>query len=541
MYRDAADGRLGGRLLVESLEAVGCRAAFGVPGIHALSLWDALADSVVRYVGMRTELTAGFAADGYARAGGRPAAVVTTTGPGAIIGAAGLVEPRMSYVPVVNIATQVPRALIGSGRGNIHELAEQSEILSALAKWHAVAREVGELPELVREAFRQSLTAPQGPVVLEVPCDLLTEQTAIPAPAAVELDSTSPAPTEAALAEAAALLAASERPVMWAGGGVLRSGAAAAFTALAERLDAPAVTTYMGKGAIPADHPLSAGSACYEGAVMDLLRTADVVLAVGTELGEMATNQWTLTFEGRLIQVDVRSEHIGRSYPDALGVVGDAAAVLEGLASRVPTASRGGASRARAAHDRIAEGHAGQGREAEFALLRSIREALPRGGIVAWDMTISGYIAAPFYPVYEPGTWLYPLGSGTLGYAWPAAIGAKVAQPHRDVLAVHGDGGVLYGLLELLTARQESIGAKLLIVDDEGYGILRLIQEAAYGRTIGVDLHQPDFPALVRSLGVPVHEAVPGHLDAPLRAALAEAGPSVVHLPQQLVTPGRTP
>lgn len=273
---------------------------------------------------------------------------------------------------------------------------------------------------------------------------------------------------------------------------------------------------------------------------MDLLRTADVVLAVGTELGEMATNQWTLAFEGRLIQVDVRSEHIGRSYPDALGVVGDAAAVLEGLSSRVPAASRGGAARARAAHERIAKGLEGQGREAEFALLQSIRDALPRGGIVAWDMTISGYIAAPFYPVYEPGTWLYPLGSGTLGYAWPAAVGAKVARPDVDVLAVHGDGGILYGLMELLSARQENIGAKLLIVDDRGYGILRLIQEAAYGRTVGVDLHQPDFPALVRSLGVPVHEAEPGHLDEPLRAALAEAGPSVVHVLQQLVTPGRT-
>ena len=169
-----------------------------------------------------------------------------------------------------------------------------------------------------------------------------------------------------------------------------------------------------------------------------------------------------------------------------------------------------------------------------------MREALPRDGIAVWDMTISGYVAAPFFPVYEPDTWLYPLGSGTLGYAWPAAIGAKLARPDADVLAVHGDGGVLYCLTELLTARQERIGAKLLIVDDEGYGILRLIQNREYGRTAGVDLDTPDFPALVRALGVPVHGASPGEVDGPLRAALAEAGPSVIHLPQVLSTLART-
>ena len=149
-----------------------------------------------------------------------------------------------------------------------------------------------------------------------------------------------------------------------------------------------------------------------------------------------------------------------------------------------------------------------------------MREALGRDGIAAWDMTISGYVAAPFFPVYEPDTWLYPLGSGTLGYAWPAAIGAKLARPDANVLAVHGDGGVLYCLAELLTARQERIGAKLLIVDDEGYGILRLIQNREYGRTAGVDLDTPDFPALVRALAAcPCGRPGPGGLAAPLAAA----------------------
>jgi acetolactate synthase-1/2/3 large subunit len=160
--------------------------------------------------------------------------------------------------------------------------------------------------------------------------------------------------------------------------------------------------------------------------------------------------------------------------------------------------------------------------------------------VLACDMTITGYLAAPFLDVYAPGSFLYPLGSGTLGYAWPAAIGAKVARPEATVLAVHGDGGVLYSVLELLSARQHDVGAKLLIVDDGGYGILRVYQEAAYGRTTAVDLAQPDFPALARSLGVPVHEAEPGALAGPLAAALAEPGPALAYLPQTVVYPNPT-
>ena len=155
-------------------------------------------------------------------------------------------------------------------------------------------------------------------------------------------------------------------------------------------------------------------------------------------------------------------------------------------------------------------------------------------------MTVAAYVAAAWFPVYEPDTWLYPLGGGTLGWAWPAALGAKLAQPDADVLAVHGDGGIQYGLAELLTARQERIGAKLLVVDDGGYGILRLIQRREHGRTAGVDLAAPDFPLLARALGVPLHEAAPGGVEAPLRAALAEPGPAIVPLPQELSTLERT-
>jgi acetolactate synthase-1/2/3 large subunit len=532
--------RIGGHLVAECLEAAGVEAIFGVPGIHSLAIWDGLIDTSIRTIGMRTELAAGFAADGYARAGSRPGVLLTTTGPGSFVATCALMEARSSYVPLVNIVPQLPRGLIGKNRGFLHELATQSQALASFAKWHALAGAAEELPELVAEAFRQATSAPSGPVVLEVPVDVLEEETHVPVPEGLDVAPVPfPAPDPALLAEAAGLLDAAERPVLWGGSGVLRAGASEAFRVLAERLDAPAATTFMGKGAIPGDHPLAVGSACDEGAFQELLRTADVVLAVGTELGAETTGQWTLQFEGRLIQVDVRPEHLGATY-EGLGIAGDARVVLEALAPLVRARESDGASRVRSVHERIGAGLSSQGRDAELHLLADLRGALGRGDVLVCDMTLTGYLAAPFLDVYEPDTFLYPLGSGTLGYAWPAAMGAKVARPDAKVLAVHGDGGVLYSLLDLLSARQHGIGAKLLVVDDGGYGILRVYQKASYGRTTGVALSQPDFPALVRSLDVPVFEGRPRALAGALRAALAVEGPAVIHLPQTVVYPDAT-
>jgi acetolactate synthase-1/2/3 large subunit len=529
--------RTGGRLLADSLRAAGCEIAFGVPGFQALAFWDGALDAGLRIVGLRTELGAAHAADGFGRTSGQPGVVITTTGPGAVIGAGGLVEPRMSFVPVVNVATQVPRSLLGSGRGGIHELAAQSELLAASATWHAVASGAGELPELVAEAFSRALAPPQGPVVLEVPCDLLTEETRAEAPERLDLSRSLPSPDPLRVAEVVALLDGSEKPVLLSGSGVIRSSGSAALVELAARLDAPVVSTVTGKGAIPGDHPLFAGSALYEPAVQELLTGADVLVAVGTELGETVTAGWSLELGGRLVQVDVREEHIGRAYRDALPVVGDARLTLEALAAAVSDGSRDGAGRARSVRERLDRGLAAQPDGAVLSVLRTIRDVLPRDGIAVWDMTISGYAAGPFFPVYEPRTWIYPLGSGALGYAWPAALGAKLARPEADVLAVHGDGGILYGLAELLTARQEGIAAKLLVIDDGGYGILRLIQERSFGRTTGVELAGPDFPALGGALGIPVHE---GELESSLAAALADEGPSIAYLRRELRTLERT-
>ena len=221
--------------------------------------------------------------------------------------------------------------------------------------------------------------------------------------------------------------------MLWAGGGVERSGAWAELAALAERLDAPVATTYMGKGAFPADHPLSVGSGCDEAAFQALLAEADVVLAVGTELGAETTGQYDLAFGGRLIHLDAAPERIGATYP-ALGLVGDAratlAALLEALpASGKPRANGDGAARAAAVRERIARGLDAQGRELERGLLADVAAAAGADAVIGWDMTILAYWAAAHFPQHRRRGFLYPLGSGTLGYALPAALGAQAALP----------------------------------------------------------------------------------------------------------------
>ena len=369
---------------------------------------------------------------------------------------------------------------------------------------------------------------------LEIPVDLLASETDV---SLGELDATPvspPLPPDTELDEAARLLADAAAPVVWAGGGVLRAGAWEELRLVAERLGAPVATTYMGKGGFAEDGALAVGTATDQRPFAELVGGADVLLAVGTELGAETTGQYGLRLSGRLVQIDADASRIGATY-DAFGLVGDARAVLAELAERLTHTPRDdGPERAAAVRSRIAEALDAQDRPTERGLLHTVRDALPRDAVTSWDMTILAYWAAAHFPAYEPRTFLYPLGSGTLGYAWPAALGASLAAPGRHVLAVAGDGGFNYGIAELAAARQYGLDAKLLLVDDGGYGILREYQRDQFGETTSVDLVQPDFRALVEAFGVPVVSVAPDEVAGALAAAFAEDGPAVVHVPTLL-------
>ncbi|HEY4871507.1 MAG TPA: thiamine pyrophosphate-binding protein [Candidatus Dormibacteraeota bacterium] len=537
--------RIGGHVVIECLEALGADVAFGLPGIHALPMWDALRSSRLRTLNFRTELNAGFAADGYARVSGRPAPLLLSTGPGALNALTAIMEAASAHVPVVAIASQIPGDMIGKRRGYLHELHDQLASFSPIVKWANRAERLEQLPDLMAEAWGQALTPPSGPTYVEVPVDLLLDEPKIPR--VDRLDAQPPRPAAApagSLAEAARLLAAAARPVIWAGGGVLRSGGWDALIELAERLDAPVATTYMGKGAIPEDHALAVGSSPDDRAFQELLADADVVLCVGTELGAETTAQYRLQFRGRLIQIDADPTRIGATYP-ALALVGDAAATLTRLLERLPAPGKEppevGRKRASAVRDRIDRGLDAQPRDLERGFLAAIRSVLPRDAVHIWDMTVLGYWAAAHFQALTPRRFLYPLGSGTLGYAWPAALGAKAALPQTAALAVVGDGGFMYGAVEMLTARQHGLDAKLLLIDDGGYGILREYQRDAYQRTHAVDLAQPDFLALCGACGIPARLTRADRLAPDLAWALDVDGPAAVIFRGLLASAAPTP
>lgn len=516
-------------MVEESLRALGATAVFGLPGIHALPIWEALRESSLRTYGFRTELNAGFAAAGWAHVTGRVAPLVVSTGPGALNSLTALMEAATAHLPVLAISSQIPSGLIGRGRGYLHELPDQSASFAPIVKWTGRAHGAAEIPDLVAQAWRAALTPPSGPVYVEIPQDVLKS----PATAEVAgLDGAPGAPVVAAadaIQEAARLLSLLLDPVIWAGGGVLRSGAWRELKQLAEKLHAPVASTYMGKGAFPEDHPLSVGSYCDHPAFRELLSTAGVVLCVGTELGSETTGDYSLKFSGRLIQVDADARRIGATYP-ALSLVGDAGATLRELIPRVAarpagdSASRAGKVRAQVDRDDL-----------EMHLLRTIRSLVPRDGIVAWDMTILGYVASIHYVALEPRTFLYPLGSGSLGFAWPGALGAKAAKPETTVVAVVGDGGFMYGLSELASARQHGLAAKLLLINDGGYGVLREYQRESFDAFHGVDLKQPDFEAMINAFGVPVRVTTGDRFEADLGWALNTDGPAAVILRERLV------
>ncbi len=290
--------RIGGHVVTESLEALGAEVVFGVPGIHSLAIWEALRTAELHAYGTRTELCAGFAADGYARSSGRPAPLLLSTGPGALNSLTALMEAASAHVPVVAISSQIPLAMLGQHRGYLHELPDQLASFAPVVKHAARAESVESIPDTLTQAWRAALTPPSGPVYVEVPVDLLTTNAPTSPVGALDGSPVVTAASPQSVAEACRLIAEARTIVIWAGGGVVRSGAQDQVRALAELLDAPVATTYMGKGVIADDDRLAVGCGCDEAAFQEMIAAADVVICVGTELGAETTGQYRAEVRG---------------------------------------------------------------------------------------------------------------------------------------------------------------------------------------------------------------------------------------------------
>jgi thiamine pyrophosphate-dependent acetolactate synthase large subunit-like protein len=521
----------GAQLVVQALEDAGVELAFGLPGVHNLALWRALGDSPVRLVGVRHEQTAAYAADGYARASGRLGVALTTTGPGAAntLGAVG--EAWASRSPILVIATDIPTSVRRPGvwRGALHEATDQAAMFEPVTKGTLRVRDAASLRAATAEAARKALVAPQRPVYLEIPTDLLAAEVAEPAAVPPGPPPSPPLPDER-IERAAALIEPSRRPLIWAGGGAIASGAGPALAALAERLVAPLITTYSGAGVLPPGHPCLVEARPHVPEVGALWDEADCVLAVGSDFDGMMTQGWQMPQPPRLVSINVDGEDASKAYLPDLVLEADAARTLPRLTERLKP--RGGLD----ALARRLDGLAGQvwaglhetDPEAA-AFLEVVASSLPPEAVVVCDMCIPGYWLGGFHSPSGPRKLLYPLGWGTLGCAFPQALGAALAGA-GPVVSVSGDGGFLYACGELATAAQERIPLTAVVVDDGGYGMLRFDQDRRGDPHVGVDLVTPDFTAMADSFGVRAFAAhdLGADFGAALRRQLALAEPSLL-------------
>ncbi|MCH0571091.1 thiamine pyrophosphate-binding protein [Streptomyces sp. MUM 136J] len=530
-------GRIGGDLVVETLAGLGASTVFGLPGQHALGVIDALRRSGLRYVGLRVENNAGFAADAYGRITGEAAPLLLSTGPGALTSLAALQEAAAASAPVLAISSQVPTAGLGGGRhGYLHELPDQAALFRGVVKSVHTVRTPSQIPSAIAAAWKSALTAPHGPVWVEIPQDVLLEPARLPVVTGVDATPEDLPPRPELTAVAAHLLSNAVRPAVIAGGGVVRADASGKLRQLAERLQAPVVTTPGGKGAFPWTHPLSLQSWLEDRYTTEFLQEADVLLVVGSGLGELSSNYHTFKPRGRVIQIEADLGKLESNHP-ALGIHADARLALQALLEMVPRREDPTVrERVRDLLTRVRERIAAQELALEQQVLASVRRALPAGSPSFWDMTILAYWAWSAFDAGGPNRMHSAQGAGGLGYGFPAALGAAVADPTRPVLAVSGDGGALYSVAELATARQHDLDVTWLIVDDGGYGILREYLTGTFGETTpaATELTRPDYVALAGSFGVPGVRTTPEALESDLAKSMATPGPGVVVLPAVL-------
>lgn len=516
----------GGDALAGQLVREGVRHVFGVPGVQLDYAMDGLAKVADRitYVNTRHEQTAAYMADGYARTTGDVGVCMVVPGPGMLNALAAISTAYACNSRVLCIVGQIPSSAIGRGLGMLHEIPDQSTTLASLTKWSARAGRPAEIGQLVREAFGQLRSGRPRPVGLEVPPDVLQATDEI---ALIEVASAG-APPELdhdLVRQAASLLAAAERPALFAGGGVPAGHASEALQHLAELLQAPVVMSSNGRGALDDRHPLALTSL----AGRAVLAEADVVLAVGTRFLNAQEQQATAP-NARLVLLNAEPNDLGPPRTPDVALLGDAAAGLRQLAEHLDGARAQrscwadvGVLRAWA-EDLLTQ------IEPQYGWVRALRSALPEDGIFVNEFTQVGYLAQVAMPIYGPRTYVGCGYQGTLGYGFPTALGAKVAHPDRAVLSITGDGGFGWGLAELSTARRHGIGLVTVVFNDNAYGNVRRAQlEQFGGRVLGSELENPDFVRLAESFGVRgARASTPGELEGLLREALSDASEPVL-------------
>lgn len=547
----------GARIFVECLRQENVDVIFGHPGGVVLSIYNELYDAPIRHILMRHEQAAAHAADGYARASGKVGVCLGTSGPGATNLVTGIATAHMDSIPIVVFTGNVPTHLIGS---DAFQEADIVGITRPCTKHSYLVRRVEDLARTIKEAFYIASTGRPGPVLVDMPKDVLLAETEFEYPESVFLRGYRP-PREGdpeQVEKAAQALMDAKRPVVYAGGGVISSGGAAELFEAAELAQMPVATTLMGMGCFPTVHPLSLGMLGMHGTwyANTAMSHADVILAVGVRFDDRVTGKLAAFCpNATFIHVEVDPAEINKNVRVHIPIIGDARTVLRQLipvlAERRAAATPHWYQDRRAWHARIEEW------KEQYPLcyddsdeiikpqrlMEEISNAVTPDAIIATDVGQHQMWAAQFYRFTQPRTWLSSGGLGAMGFGFPAAMGAQMAHPDRLVVAICGDGGFQMTMQELATVAEHRLPVKVVIMNNAYLGMVRQWQEIFFnGRYSAVDLSlSPDFAKLAEAFGIVGYSVTrPDLLAETLSEAFASPGPAVVDVrvaPEENVYP----
>ena len=517
----------GGEAIVSGLIAHGVDTVFGLPGAQIYGLFDAFQQAQMKVIGARHEQACGYMAYGYARSTGRPGVFSVVPGPGVLNAGAALLTAFGANEPVLCLTGQVPVPFLGKGRGHLHEMPDQLATLRTFVKWAERIEYPDAAPTLVSRAFQEMLSGRRGPVALEMPWDVFTQRAETGAAKPLE-GFPAPLPDPERVKTAAALIANSKTPMIFVGSGAI--DARDEIVELAELIDAPVVAFRSGRGIVSNAHELGLTMA----AAYRLWPKTDLMIGIGTRMELPTMTRWPFRPDGlRSIRVDIDPSEMRRFTPDA-AVVADARAGTKELLQAVrktgykKTSGRRTAIReaSKAALQEI------QQVQPQMAYLNILREVLPDNAIVTDELSQVGFASWYGFPVYEPRTFISSGYQGTLGSGFPTALGAKVANPDRPVVAITGDGGFMFGVQELATAVQFNIGVVTLVFNNNSYGNVRRDQRERFeGRVVASDLVNPDFVKLAQSFGVGAARVTSPEVFRPaLEKALAHGRPYLIDI-----------
>ena len=518
----------GGEVIAEALAAQGVRAVFGMPGTRTLEIYDGLRrcrDRIAHYL-VRHEGGAALMADGYARAALDVGVCATVPGPGVTNASTGLLEAYDSAVPVLLVTGERPSREASRDASKVFHGLDQRAFCPSITKWTGAGTNDAEIPFVIRTAFEALRNGRPGPVQIDFPQDLMAAQLRSRPPSRVERRR--PGADPGLVEETARALRSARRPLMLAGSDAMWSDAGEAILAVAEALDAPVATTFHARGIIPEDHPRSLGI-CRSTTFRRALQRTDALLAVGVRFTWRDTDNWALELPPTVVQIDSDPREIGREYPAACGLVGDPKTVLEQLLATSGGLRRGGAW----GNDVLAELHAEAVPTERAPLLTALRKALDRDAVLSVDTHLTAYRTPYEFPIYEPGTYLFSAIAVTMGYGLPAALGAKVARPDRQVVCLSGDGGFMMTCQELATAALHNIPVVVIVVNDNCLTSIKRPQEAEFGGAYGTDLKNPDFIRFAESFGLRSYRADSSCIASTLREAFAADEPTLIEVPPE--------